>query len=156
MSPWGSSAHSTSWVLDLLLLVEIWHTPPIRSSSLLLLLGRPVSLDGWLRWPSLSFPFCILVCDLFAVLLTVFPHLCWGYQFLYYLPVWCVFFCCSFSVYNFLNDGGSRCSVVRFFWRNSFPRKINLFNWLVWKNKVLSLENLEKRCNRLPTATCVL
>lgn len=66
----------------------------------------------------------------------------------------------SFSVksfYNFLNDGGLRCSIVRFFWRNSCPKKINIFNWLGWKNKILTLENQEsRRCNWLPTATCVL
>lgn len=48
------------------------------------------------------------------------------------------------SLYNFLNDGGLRCLVVRFFWINSCPKKINLFNWLMWKNKVLSFENLKK------------
>lgn len=32
-----------------------------------------------------------------------------------------------------------------------------MFNWLVWKNRILSLENLANRqCNTLPTATCVL
>lgn len=61
------------------------------------------------------------------------------------------------SFYNFLNDGGLRCSTAKFFWRNICPKKINLFNWLVWKDKILYLENLEKRhCNRLPMATCVL
>jgi len=31
-----------------------------------------------------------------------------------------------------------------------------LFNWLAWKNKILTLENLSiRRCNKLPTATCV-
>ncbi|XP_039126955.1 uncharacterized protein LOC120263117 [Dioscorea cayenensis subsp. rotundata] len=66
----------------------------------------------------------------------------------------------SFSVksfYNFLNDGGLRCPVADFFWRQLCPKKINIFNWLAWKNKILSLENLARRCcNRLPTATCVL
>lgn len=66
----------------------------------------------------------------------------------------------SFSVksfYNFLVDGGLRCPVVGFFWRGTCPKKINLLNWLVWKNKVSSLDNLaKKRCNRLPTSTCVL
>lgn len=66
----------------------------------------------------------------------------------------------SFSVksfYNFLNDGGLRCPVAKFFWRNFCPRKINLFNWLAWKNRILTLENLAiRRCNNLPTATCVL
>lgn len=32
------------------------------------------------------------------------------------------------SFYNFLNDGGMRCSVARFFWCNSCSRKINIYN----------------------------
>lgn len=37
------------------------------------------------------------------------------------------------------------------------PKKINIFNWLAWKDRILTLENLEiRRCNRLPTATSVL
>lgn len=61
------------------------------------------------------------------------------------------------SFYNFLIDGGLRCQVSRFFWRNWCPKKINLFNWLVWKNKILALENLARRiCNKLPTDTCVM
>ncbi|XP_039134949.1 uncharacterized protein LOC120272251 [Dioscorea cayenensis subsp. rotundata] len=61
------------------------------------------------------------------------------------------------SFYNLLIDGGLRCPISRFFWRNWCPRKINLFNWLVWQNRILSLENLaRRRCNRLPTATCVM
>lgn len=61
------------------------------------------------------------------------------------------------SFYNFLNDGGLRCQVPKFFWRTACPRKINLFNWLAWKNKIPTLANLSKRrCNRLPTATCVM
>lgn len=48
-------------------------------------------------------------------------------------------------------------SMARFFWCSCCPRKIHVFNWLVWKNKVLSLDNLEKhQCNKLPMATCVL
>lgn len=61
------------------------------------------------------------------------------------------------SLHNFMIDGGLGCPVSRFFWKSRCPKKINLFNWLVWKNWIPSLENLEKRrCNRLPTATCVL
>lgn len=61
------------------------------------------------------------------------------------------------SFYNFLNDGGIRCHALKWFWRRSCLRKINLLNCLVWKNKIISLENLEKRwCNRLPTATCLM
>lgn len=66
----------------------------------------------------------------------------------------------TFSVktfYNFLIDGGMRCPIDSWFWRSNCPRKINLFNWLVWKNKMLSLKNLElQRCNKLSTATCVM
>lgn len=61
------------------------------------------------------------------------------------------------SFYSFINDGSTHCPISRWFWRRNCPQKINLFNWLVWKNKILSLENLEKRrCNKLPTATCVM
>lgn len=61
------------------------------------------------------------------------------------------------SLHNFMIDGGLGCPVSRFFWKSRCPKKINLFNWLVWKDWIPSLENLEKRrCNRLPTATCVL
>lgn len=61
------------------------------------------------------------------------------------------------SFYNFLIDEELRCPVIRFFWQNWCPKKINLFNWLAWLNKILSLENLaRRRCNRMPTDTCVL
>lgn len=61
------------------------------------------------------------------------------------------------SIYNFLNDGGLRCNVVDFLWKSYCLEKINIFNWLVWKNKILSLENLElRRCNKLSTVTCVM
>lgn len=34
---------------------------------------------------------------------------------------------------------------------------INIFNWLAWDNKILTLENLIlRRCNLLRTATCVM
>ncbi|XP_039123586.1 uncharacterized protein LOC120260211 [Dioscorea cayenensis subsp. rotundata] len=60
------------------------------------------------------------------------------------------------SFYNFLNEGGLQCPISSWLWRNNYPRKVNLFNWLTWKNKILTLENLEKQCfNKLPTATCV-
>lgn len=37
------------------------------------------------------------------------------------------------------------------------PKKINLFNWLAWDNKILTLVNLALlRCNLLPTPTCVM
>lgn len=51
----------------------------------------------------------------------------------------------SFSVksfYSFLNDGGLHCLAVIFFWENTCPKKIILFNWLVWKDTILSLKNL--------------
>lgn len=38
------------------------------------------------------------------------------------------------SFYNLLIDGGLRCSVSRFFWRGGCPKKVNIFNWLAWKN----------------------
>ncbi|XP_039146846.1 uncharacterized protein LOC120284108 [Dioscorea cayenensis subsp. rotundata] len=61
------------------------------------------------------------------------------------------------SFYCLLNDGGLRCSIANSFWKGPCPRKVNIFNWLAWKNKVLSLENLAKyHCNRLRTDTCVL
>lgn len=61
------------------------------------------------------------------------------------------------SFYGFLNDGGLLCQVAQFFWRNLCPKKITIFNWLAWNNKILTLTNLEtRRCNRLPTATCVM
>lgn len=61
------------------------------------------------------------------------------------------------SLHNFLNDGGLCCAAVKFFSSNTCPKKINIFNWLVWKNKILTLENLEKRrCNQLSNATYVL
>lgn len=60
------------------------------------------------------------------------------------------------SFYNLLNDGGLRCQAARFFSRNTCHKKINLFNWLVWKDKILTLEALSRQwCNQLPTATCV-
>lgn len=34
------------------------------------------------------------------------------------------------SFYTFLIDGGLRCPVAKFFYRNKYPKKINLFNWL--------------------------
>ncbi|XP_039119177.1 uncharacterized protein LOC120255416 [Dioscorea cayenensis subsp. rotundata] len=61
------------------------------------------------------------------------------------------------SLYNFLNDGGLCCEMAKCFWKNNCPKKINIFNWMVWKNKILSLENLAtRRCNSLPTTTCVM
>lgn len=61
------------------------------------------------------------------------------------------------SFYKRLIDGASyaRCRVS--FGAIGIQKKISLFNWLAWHNKILSLENLaHRRCNRLPTDTCVL
>lgn len=61
------------------------------------------------------------------------------------------------SLYNFLNDGGLRCPIARFFWRKPCLKKVNLFNWMAWKYKILTLDVMSKRSsNMLPTATCVL
>lgn len=52
------------------------------------------------------------------------------------------------------HDGGTRCQVMKNFWQGSCPRKINLFMWLAWKNRILTLDNLAiHKCNRLPTTT---
>ncbi|XP_039130345.1 uncharacterized mitochondrial protein AtMg00310-like [Dioscorea cayenensis subsp. rotundata] len=57
------------------------------------------------------------------------------------------------SFYYFICDGGVRCPVAKFFWSSICPKKINLFNWLAWKDKILTLENLAKRrCNRPPSS----
>lgn len=59
------------------------------------------------------------------------------------------------SFYNFLNDWGMRCLISSWFWHSNYQGKINVFNWLAWKNKILSLENLAKRrCNRLLLMWC--
>jgi len=61
------------------------------------------------------------------------------------------------SFYTFLADGGVRCPVYKSIWNSLCPLKINIFNWLAWRNKILTLENLAlRRCNKLPTTTCVL
>lgn len=60
----------------------------------------------------------------------------------------------SVKSYNFLNDGGTFCLVAKFFWKGPCSSKINILNWLVWNDKVLSLKNLtRRRCNQLPTST---
>lgn len=62
----------------------------------------------------------------------------------------------SVKSYIFLNDGGICCPVARFFWCKPCPQEFSLFNWLAWKNKILTIENLAiRRCNKLPTTTCV-
>ncbi|XP_039144849.1 uncharacterized protein LOC120282161 [Dioscorea cayenensis subsp. rotundata] len=49
------------------------------------------------------------------------------------------------SFYHFLNDGGLRCRWTPSILKGCCPRKINLFNWLVWDNKILTLQNLAIR-----------
>lgn len=61
------------------------------------------------------------------------------------------------TFYNFLNDGGLRCRWTATVLKGPYPKKINLFNWLAWDNKILTLENLALcRCNLLQITTCVM
>lgn len=61
------------------------------------------------------------------------------------------------SLYSFLIHGGVTCGITNSIWNSPCPKKIILFNWLVWDNSILTLSNLAARgCNKLPTATCVL
>lgn len=61
------------------------------------------------------------------------------------------------SFYNFLNDRGLHCRWTPTILKSCCPKKVNLFNWLAWDNKILTLENLTlRRCNLLPTNTCVM
>ncbi|XP_039118169.1 uncharacterized protein LOC120254088 [Dioscorea cayenensis subsp. rotundata] len=61
------------------------------------------------------------------------------------------------TFYNFLNDGGLRCHKTPVILKSVCPKKINLFNWLAWDNKILTLENLAmRRCNLLQSTACVL
>lgn len=61
------------------------------------------------------------------------------------------------SFYTFLVDGGVRDPVSKAIWNSLCPQKVNIFNWLVWRDKILTLDNLAViRCNKLPTTTCVL
>lgn len=60
------------------------------------------------------------------------------------------------SFYTFLIDGRVKCPISRAIWNSVCPQKVNIFNWLVWRDKILSLENLAAiKCNKLPTTTCV-
>ena len=72
---------------------------------------------------------------------------------------WCLTSTSRFSVksfYGVLNDRGLRCQMTCFFQKSFCPKKLNLFNWLAWKNKILTLENLAlRRCNKQPTTTCI-
>ncbi|XP_039141329.1 uncharacterized protein LOC120278666 [Dioscorea cayenensis subsp. rotundata] len=61
------------------------------------------------------------------------------------------------SFYQFLNDGGIRCRWTPSILKGGCPRKVNLFNWLAWDNKILTLQNLaDRRCNVLHDITCVM
>lgn len=61
------------------------------------------------------------------------------------------------SFYNFLNDGGLRCRWTPIILKGYCPKKVSMFNWLAWDDKILSLENLtRKRCNFVLTTTCVM
>lgn len=57
------------------------------------------------------------------------------------------------SFYNFLNDGGLQCSKTPVILQSLSPRKINLFNWLAWDDKILKLENLARRRRNLFQST---
>lgn len=66
----------------------------------------------------------------------------------------------TFSVkpfYKMLIDGGTQSSLYPQFWKIHCPRKIMLFCWLVWEDKILTFSNLFKKvCNQNRTDTCVL
>lgn len=76
------------------------------------------------------------------------------------LKWWCLTLNGRFSIksfYRFLNNRGLRCQMARHFQKSICPKKIDLFNWLAWKNKILTLKNLAKRrYNTLPTTTCIM
>lgn len=61
------------------------------------------------------------------------------------------------SFYHFLNDGGLRCRWTPSILKGCYPKKINLFNWLAWDDKILTLQNLaNRRSNFLQDITCVM
>lgn len=61
------------------------------------------------------------------------------------------------TIYNFLNDGGIRCHKMHTILKGGYHKKISLFNWLAWENKILTLDNLAlRRCNFLQISTCVM
>ncbi|XP_039120608.1 uncharacterized protein LOC120257033 [Dioscorea cayenensis subsp. rotundata] len=61
------------------------------------------------------------------------------------------------SFYSFLNDRGLRCCWTPIILKSCCPKKVNLFNWLAWDDKILTLEKLAlRRCNPFPTPTCVM
>lgn len=68
---------------------------------------------------------------------------------------WCLTPNDNFSIKSFY--GGLRCQINHLLWRSACPLKIDLLNWLAWRNKILALDNLaRRRCNKLPTTTCVI
>lgn len=46
------------------------------------------------------------------------------------------------SFYQFLNDGELRCGWTPIILKGYCPKKVNLFNWLAWDDKILTLQNL--------------
>lgn len=48
-------------------------------------------------------------------------------------------------IYRFLNDGGCRLRYAKYIWRVWCPLKIRVFLWLLAKEALLTLENLQKR-----------
>lgn len=57
----------------------------------------------------------------------------------------------------FSKTRGIICKTTNLIWRSPYPKKICVFNWLPWNNSILILDALSAwRCNRLPTATCVM
>ena len=59
--------------------------------------------------------------------------------------------------YRFLIDSGKLCRITLIILKCFCFQKISAFNWLVWDNKILTLDNLTVQgCNKLPIATCTL
>lgn len=60
-------------------------------------------------------------------------------------------------MYSFLIHKGVTCRTTWLIWNSPCLKKIILFNWLIWDNGILTLDNLTtKGCNKLSTATCVM
>lgn len=58
------------------------------------------------------------------------------------------------SIYWFLIGHGKCYQITPKIFKNICPKKVNAILWLMWDNKILTLENLfAKRCNMLSTAT---
>lgn len=73
---------------------------------------------------------------------------------------WCLTANGTFSVksfYGFLRHGGTLCGTTTTIWKSICPKKVILFNWLAWDHSILTMDKLAcKRCNKMPTTTCVL